>query len=101
MSDKEAAARADDRLSVLSFNVWYVDPRLDVGSSGAHLPMFWCRGLAFVSKDRAIRIQAIANYLAASSYDVVCLQELWIYRDYELVRDAVQSVLPNSRFFHT
>lgn len=59
------------------------------------------RGLAIVSKDRRTRIQAIAEYLASSSYDIVCLQELWIYKDYEVVREEVQGNLPFSRFFHT
>lgn len=59
------------------------------------------RGLAIVSKDRRTRIHAIADYLASSSYDIVCLQELWIYKDYEVVREAVQRNLPFSRFFHT
>lgn len=34
-------------------------------------------------------------------YDIVCLQELWIYKEFELVRDRVAGILPNSRFFHT
>jgi hypothetical protein len=59
------------------------------------------RGLAVVSKDRPPRIKAIASYLAASDYDVVCLQELWIYKDYEIVKKEVESKLPYSRFFHT
>nr|ODN85182.1 hypothetical protein L203_05134 [Cryptococcus depauperatus CBS 7841] len=59
------------------------------------------RGLAFISKDRKDRIRAIAEHLASSSYDIVCLQELWVYKDYEIVREEVQSNLPFSRFFHT
>jgi len=59
------------------------------------------RGLAFISKDRPARINAIAEYLSQADYDVVCLQELWIYKDYEHVRDIVSHNLPCSRFFHT
>ncbi|KAK4687628.1 sphingomyelin phosphodiesterase 2, partial [Tremellales sp. Uapishka_1] len=70
----------NNTLKVLSFNVW---------------------GLAFVSKDRKIRIKAIAEYLASSSFDIVCLQELWIYKDFEIVREEVLQNLPFSRFFHT
>ena len=58
------------------------------------------RGLAIISKDRAARIKAIAEYLASSSYDIVCLQELWIYKDYEIIREEVSQLLPFSRFFH-
>lgn len=70
----------DLNLSVLSFNVW---------------------GLAFISKDRPTRIQAIGEYIANSKYDVVCLQELWINTDYETIRREVVDILPYSRFFHT
>jgi len=59
------------------------------------------RGLAIISKDRHARIQAIAEYLASSSYDIVALQELWVYKDYEIIRSQVQHNLPFSRFFHT
>ncbi|WVQ73712.1 hypothetical protein IAR50_003292 [Cryptococcus sp. DSM 104548] len=71
---------ADHTLKVLSFNVW---------------------GLAFISKDRIQRLRAIAEHIASASYDIVCLQELWVYKDYEMVREEIQSVLPFSRFFHT
>ncbi|WRT65579.1 uncharacterized protein IL334_002524 [Kwoniella shivajii] len=70
----------DRTLKVFSFNVW---------------------GLAIISKDRAERIKAIAEYLSTSNYDIVCLQELWIYKDYEIVREQLLSNLPFSRFFHT
>ncbi|OCF74859.1 inositol phosphorylsphingolipid-phospholipase C [Kwoniella mangroviensis CBS 8886] len=70
----------DRTLKVLTFNVW---------------------GLAIVSKDRQVRIKAIAEYLASSNYDIVCLQELWVYKDFEIVREKVRRNLPFSRFFHT
>ncbi|WVW80018.1 hypothetical protein I302_101991 [Kwoniella bestiolae CBS 10118] len=70
----------DRTLKVLSFNVW---------------------GLAIISKDRLIRIKALAEYLASSNYDIVCLQELWVYKDFEIVREQVRRNLPFSRFFHT
>lgn len=59
------------------------------------------RGLAFISKLRAPRLAAIANYLRESDYDVVCLQEIWIHEEFVQVRDDVQGVLPYSRFYHT
>jgi len=64
-------------------------------------PVLTNRGLAFISKDRPVRINAIAEYLSTADYDIVCLQELWIYKDYERVRDIVSHNLPCSRFFHT
>jgi sphingomyelin phosphodiesterase 2 len=64
-------------------------------------PVLTDRGLAFISKDRPVRINAIAEYLSTADYDIVCLQELWIYKDYEHVRDIVSHNLPCSRFFHT
>ncbi|WWD16616.1 hypothetical protein CI109_101044 [Kwoniella shandongensis] len=74
------AGSPDHTLKVFSFNVW---------------------GLAFISKDRHARIRAIAEYLASSNYDIVCLQELWVYKDYEIVREEILQNLPFSRFFHT
>ncbi|WWC60189.1 uncharacterized protein I303_102754 [Kwoniella dejecticola CBS 10117] len=74
------ADHPDRSLKVLSFNVW---------------------GLAIISKDRAARIKAISDYLASSNYDIVCLQELWVYKDFETVREGCRKNLPFSRFFHT
>ncbi|ODO09201.1 hypothetical protein I350_02801 [Cryptococcus amylolentus CBS 6273] len=59
------------------------------------------RGLAIISKDRIQRLRAIAEHIASASYDIVCLQELWVYKDYEMVREEIQHALPFSRFFHT
>ena len=53
-----------------------------------------------MSKHRQERIAAIANYLAESNYDIVALQELWVFSDYEHVRDAVAKKLPYSKFFY-
>lgn len=76
-------------LSVLTFNVW---------------------GLKFVSKDRTPRIAAIAEYIAThadatshpgTGFDVVCLQECWVQKDYETIKSRCHSVFPYSRYFHT
>ena len=56
--------------------------------------------MKFVAKHRLERIQAIAAALASSDYDVVALQELWVYTDFEHVRDTVVSNLPYSKFFY-
>nr|XP_023030149.1 putative neutral sphingomyelinase [Leptinotarsa decemlineata] len=60
-----------------------------------------CWGIAVVSKDRKKRMQAIAEYLATSHYDVVCLQEVWTDRDFFLIRDKVVGVFPYSHYFYS
>lgn len=59
------------------------------------------RGLAVISKDRRPRIKAIAEHIVSTNYDIVCLQELWVHKDFEIVREEVHDALPFSRFFHT
>jgi len=59
------------------------------------------RGLAFVTKDRPARLAAIAAYLAQAPYDVVCLQEIWIHKEFEAMRDDIRGNYTYSRFFHT
>lgn len=56
--------------------------------------------MKYVSKDRSDRIFAITNFLSQAQYDVVALQELWVYSDYELVRTSVSKRLPYSKFFY-
>ena len=58
------------------------------------------RGLKYVSKDREERVRAIANALSAADYDVITLQELWVFSDYEHVRATVSKKLPYSKFFY-
>ena len=58
------------------------------------------RGLKYVSKERTERVAAIANALASADYDVITLQELWVFSDFELVRSAVSKKLPYSKFFY-
>ncbi|THH20508.1 hypothetical protein EW146_g866 [Bondarzewia mesenterica] len=60
-----------------------------------------CWGLKYVSKNRSERISAIMSFLAQSDYDVVALQELWVYSDYEKVRSSVAKILPYSKFFYS
>jgi len=56
--------------------------------------------LNIVSKYRKERIAAIAQALSDSSYDIVALQELWVYSDYELIKARVVNKLPHAKFFH-
>jgi len=57
--------------------------------------------LKYVSSHRKERIAAIARFLADADYDVVTLQELWVFADYEHVRNAVAKTLPHSKFFYS
>lgn len=58
------------------------------------------RGLKYVAKNRTERIQAIARFLADSDHDIVALQEIWVFVDYEHVLESVSKRLPNSKFFY-
>ncbi|KAG9050561.1 phospholipase C type enzyme [Tulasnella sp. UAMH 9824] len=55
--------------------------------------------LKYVSKDRQPRIQAIAEVLSTSDYDIVCLQELWVHADFQLIRHQASKTLPYAKFF--
>lgn len=99
MSVPNPASDDSERIKVLSLNVWQV---LSILLVYVYLLTYlYRRGLAIISKDRRTRIKAIAEYIGSSNYDIVCLQELWIYKDYEIVREEVLDNLPFSRFFHT
>ena len=65
-------------------------------------PILTCRirGLKYVSKYRTERVRAIANILASSDYDIITLQELWVFTDFEYVRAAVSKKLPYAKFFY-
>jgi sphingomyelin phosphodiesterase 2 len=39
-----------------------------------------------VSKERELRLHAIADYIASNDYDVVALQELWMWDDFEYLK---------------
>ncbi|XP_071452487.1 putative neutral sphingomyelinase [Hetaerina americana] len=60
-----------------------------------------CWGIPVVSKNRAVRMHAIAKELSESSYDFVCLQEVWTERDYILIKTKTNKVLPHSHYFHS
>ncbi|KAL5495133.1 ISC1 [Sanghuangporus weigelae] len=60
-----------------------------------------CWGLKYVAKDRKERIRAIASSLAQSDYDIVALQELWVFSDYEYIRTSVDKRLPHAKFFYS
>jgi len=61
------------------------------------------RGLKFVSKDRQDRLTAIGRYLADASrgYDIVGLQEVWVYDDYLRIKELVQETLPYTKHWRS
>nr|CAD7199722.1 unnamed protein product [Timema douglasi] len=57
-------------------------------------------GIPVVSKNRAERMKAIAEELSRAEYEVVCLQEVWMQRDYKQISRRCSAVLPHSHYFH-
>ncbi|GJQ65296.1 hypothetical protein Trydic_g7416 [Trypoxylus dichotomus] len=60
-----------------------------------------CWGLPVVAKNRKQRIEAIAETIADSHYDVVCLQEVWLDKDFTFIKEKVKSSLPFSHYFYS
>ena len=55
--------------------------------------------MKWISKHRAARLEAIAHRVAQSSYDIVALQEIWVYADFENVVKITSNILPYSKFY--
>ncbi|KAF9978120.1 phospholipase C type enzyme [Actinomortierella ambigua] len=62
-----------------------------------------CWGLKFVSKEREDRLAAIGRYISDSArhYDIVGLQEVWVYDDYVKIRDTCRNVLPYTKHWYS
>ncbi|KAK8125283.1 uncharacterized protein PG998_001042 [Apiospora kogelbergensis] len=62
-----------------------------------------CWGLLYISKDRASRLAAIGQALAASDPvpHIVGLQECWTQEDYQAIRRATRFILPYGKFYHS
>ncbi|KAK7941097.1 Bcisc1 [Apiospora aurea] len=62
-----------------------------------------CWGLLYLSKDRASRLAAIGQALAASdpAPHIVGLQECWTQEDYQAIRRATRFILPYGKFYHS
>ena len=60
----------------------------------------FCRGILGISRDRKVRMQAIAEEISSGKYDLVLLQEVWVKKDFESIRVVASSVLPYSLYFH-
>ena len=84
----------NESVRVLSLNCWYVSH----SSPNLVFNFIFFRGLKAVSKHRSQRISAIAQELANSDHDIICLQEVWVHADYELIRAHVSKRLPYAKF---
>ncbi|KAF9486469.1 inositol phosphorylsphingolipid-phospholipase C [Pholiota conissans] len=59
------------------------------------------RGLKYVAKKLDQRIEAIAHELSKSDYDIIALQEIWVFAHYQRVQQRVAKRLPYSKFFYS
>ncbi|KAG7203833.1 hypothetical protein KM043_013844 [Ampulex compressa] len=58
-----------------------------------------CWGIPYVSKNREVRMEAIAEKFATGEYDVICLQEVWSFADFQMIKAKTQEQLPYSHYF--
>lgn len=66
-----------EEIKVATFNVW---------------------GL-YISKDRKIRMKAIAEHLRTTDYAIIGLQEVWVRKDYEYLAKELSMAFPYSYYF--
>lgn len=60
-----------------------------------------CWGLKFISKLTTERISHIAERLAESSCDIVCLQEIWQQDHWQLLRYRLRKQFPYAKFYYS
>ncbi|KAJ2964797.1 hypothetical protein NQZ79_g304 [Umbelopsis isabellina] len=60
-----------------------------------------CWGLFAVSKEREFRLHAIADYIASTRHDVIALQELWVWEDFEYLKTVAIHNYPHMRYFYS
>ncbi|KAI9301343.1 Endonuclease/exonuclease/phosphatase [Cunninghamella echinulata] len=60
-----------------------------------------CWGLYIVSKQRQFRLKAIAEAIHQSAYDIVTLQEVWVQKDFEYIKNINSINLPYAKYFHS
>ncbi|KAI7900348.1 Endonuclease/exonuclease/phosphatase [Cokeromyces recurvatus] len=70
----------EETLSVLSLNCW---------------------GLNIVAKKRRFRLIAIADYMCQQQYDIVALQEVWMWEDFDYIKEKVKHKLPFTKYFYS
>jgi len=44
-------------------------------------------------------MEAIADNLAQSDYEIVCLQEVWVYKNFESIKNKTKKRFPYARFY--
>jgi sphingomyelin phosphodiesterase 2 len=86
----------ETQINIFTLNCWQVH----LNSESPQGSENDCRGLKYVSRHRSERVQAITRYLENSQFDVIALQELWVYADYDIVRSRLSKCLPFSKFFY-
>ncbi|XP_078000456.1 putative neutral sphingomyelinase [Glandiceps talaboti] len=62
-----------------------------------------CWGVPYfnVSKLRHERMSDIGQELSKGLVDIICLQELWDFADFEKIRDAIKEKYPHFHYFHS
>ncbi|KAG5436953.1 hypothetical protein PCANB_001363 [Pneumocystis canis] len=58
-----------------------------------------CWGLKYISNYRKERLDFISERIASEDYHVVGLQEVWVYSDYENLRNKTKHKLPYGKFY--
>lgn len=53
----------------------------------------------YISRNRVIRMKAIAEKLRQSDYSIIGLQEVWIRKDYEFLAEELRLTFPYSYYF--
>ncbi|KAI9472404.1 MAG: Endonuclease/exonuclease/phosphatase [Benjaminiella poitrasii] len=60
-----------------------------------------CWGLNIVAKKRKFRLNAIADYISQQQYDIVALQEVWMWEDFDYLKEKIEHQLPFTKYFHS
>lgn len=60
-----------------------------------------CWGIPYVSKNRRVRMEALAEKFSTGEYDIICLQEVWSLHDFKMIKAKIQEQLPYSHYFHS
>lgn len=55
--------------------------------------------MKWLSKQREVRLRALGDRLCESDYDLICLQECWVYEDFKYIQGKVRHFLPYSHLF--
>ncbi|KAI9246736.1 Endonuclease/exonuclease/phosphatase [Phascolomyces articulosus] len=60
-----------------------------------------CWGLNIVSKERRFRLQAIADAISQADHDIVTLQEIWMWEDFDYLKQQTRATLPYAKCFYS